>query len=536
MKIALLGLLFWLVPILSFGNGLTSEDERYECVERTVFPQIPDAQFVQSAGYSKSEFMQKIRDKGSIIAISESTFNGLLDRLSNYIPILCLRQVVEEEVSGLRGFRDDVDYISKIVMLEKRMDQIDQRMSIYVDVKYLEYKNPEVSNSWIKGVNIYHDNDFFLMSKINTDRDYTGGVRIEFTTDKLKLKLFRALKPFDKRDRYLSYQSFLIGGEGYTPYIRFTEEELGTRNVIFVIDDETQFLTPESEASIQEYMRSNQQLTDRPFASFQYFGRGVYRLHHTGKFRISSYFKVGKIGGLIGKNVQAVLHQDFTTGSQRVLNWEDQIANGGRWAFNIEHKFDLSIFSLHSLTVGPRNIRKFLESRFLNNLLDNTNIYIPFEVAIGTANTHAGLGIGYSNRSFPNTNGINSPKLFDYELANLGALIWRNTFIGLEYNYRHVFHNSMLEGIGLFNRFKDDPLDDEAVTVYSLDSESVERNLHTINAQVGIRLNNVVLYYKHVRFANEEFKVKIDDNTQSFNEFRTRKWYGYGRLGFNLIF
>lgn len=436
---------------------------------------------------------------------------------------MCFKNTIKKEISELVYSKNPDDYLDIIENLREKLKLVDENINLLTSTNYVHYASQEISNDWIKSFHLYHDNDIFMFSKLNADRDYTGGFRFELMTDQLKMRLFKKL---GNSSQFLSYQSIFIGGEGYTPYIRFTENELNDRNILYEIDNETKFFTQASYDSIQSYMRTNQQLTDRPFASFQYIGRGKYRIHNNGWIRSESLFKIGIVGRDLGKNIQAVIHQDLTTGSQRVLNWEDQIANGGRLAFNIEHKIDVSLFSAGSVLSFNDCMRSKIDSLPIN-------VYIPTEFAFGTVQTHLGTGIGISNKSFFDISGISNPKNSQVKSKNFIQSIYRNLYLSMEYNYRYVVHNSMLESIGFFNAFEDDPLDDEAITIYSLDEESVERNLHKVQFHIGYRVNKVSIYYKHVRFINKEFEVQNIEPT--YSEFSTSRWYGFGRIGLNFI-
>lgn len=457
--------------------------------------------------------------------ISESTIDFIRNEIPDYRFLGGLRANADYEISKYR-YQKPGGYHGYIEEVQKKRERIDGTIRQIVTNDYLHYDYHETSDKLLKYIHLYHDNDVFLFSNINKDRDYTGGFRLEFATDRLKIKLFK----FGKRDHnYLHYQSFLIGGEGYTPYIRFTEDELLSRNVLYEIDPTTNFFTQRSLDSIQNYLNRNQQLADRPFASFQYIGRGKYKLHHNGNYRRWGFLKIGKVGGPVGENIQAIIHNDLTTGSQRVLNWSNQIANGGRFAVNLEWKSEFSLLSENSYIV---NFKKNPEAK-KHRILKHVNVYVPVEFALGTVHTHAGGGIGISNKSFLNTNGTNDVKFVNYRGLHTIRRIWLNTYINVEYNYRHVIHNSMLEGMGIINPFGDDPLDDEAVTVYKLREEDINRNLHSLSWQIGIRVKRMTIFYKQVRLFNKEFSV--EGAKPVYEEFQTEKWYGYGRLGASFI-
>jgi hypothetical protein len=473
----------------------------------------------------QSKYFEVIKSM-DILSVPIDDFKKEIGTYENYEEAFHQREFIQSEINRLQNAANVSDHHSTIDSFHQRQTILDQRLNLIVDNTYLLYKTQETSNTRIKSVHLYHDNDVFLLSSLNADRDYTGGIRIEIMTDMLKMRLVRFL---GNTGDYLSHQSLIYGGEGYTPYIRFNEEELNQRGILYEVDPQTRFFTEQSLDSIQNYMRANQQLADRPFASFQYVARGKYRLFHDGCFRIASFFKIGKIGGKVGKNVQAALHQDLTTASQRVLNWEDQIANGGRFAFNIEHKLDVSIWKRDILS--SKSQKK--DQPVVKTDLATINLYIPVELATGTVTTYAGIGLGVCNKSFLDLSGINDIKRTKYNgIKNLPRIL-KNTFVNVEYNYRRVAHNSLLEGIGWLKPFEDDPLDDEAITIYSLNEDDVNRNLHKLSFQLGYRFHKTTFYYRQVRYINKEFEVQgVDPN---YSEFTSSNWYGFGRMGISFI-
>jgi hypothetical protein len=497
---------------------------------------MPEGKFKSFVGSSKEDILCIIRDS-SLTCITDREIEGIMKLSIDYIAAVQLRGPMINEISRLRFSKDDNDHLLKISNLENKIQIIDRQINLITENHYSQYRHQEGSKKWFKSFHLYHDNDFFLLPNFtNADRDYTGGFRFELTTDQLKIRLF---KWFGNSEKFLSYQSLFIGGEGYTPYIRFTEQQLIERGVLYKIDPTTDYFTQESLDSIQQYFRRNQRSTDRPFASFQYIGRGKYRLHNSGLYRTESLFKLGKIGGSVGKNIQAVIHQDITTGSQRVLNWEDQIGSGGRLAFNIEHQIDYSVFSAERWAIWQNSENIKINKKLFNKIALNLNVYIPNELAIGTVQTHVGTGIGLSNKSFLETSGHND--IHGVKLNDLGiklnkrgfwTKLWYNTHLDFKYRYRYIIHNSLLEGVGFYKPFQDDPEDDEATTVYRLEGQDVTRHLHRLSFQISFKLNKVTLYYKQERFINKEFSVS---KTPEFNDFETSRWYGYGRIGLNFL-
>ena len=520
---------FALVLTLFHPVCLNGQEKIYRGVEDSIFNKQTEFNKQRTIDFTRNADQTEIFDvieKTDILTVGIDTFIQQVATYQNPYSTVHIRKKIQSDINRLRNAANVSDHMSDLEDLLLRRDILDQRLNLIVHNTYLLYRTQETSNTPVKSIHVYHDNDFFLMSKLNADRDYTGGVRIEIMTDWLKMRLIRFL---GNDSDFLSHQSFIFGGEGYTPYIRFTEDELKERDVFYEVDPDTRFFSEASLDSIRQYMRSNQQLSDRPFAFFQYFARGKYRLHHTGRVRSASYFKIGKIGSDVGDNFQAAIHKDLTTSSQRVLNWDDQIAHGGRFVFNIEHKVDFSIEEwplIHSRSSNG-------DASIVETHLMALNLYVPVELASGTVTTYAGIGLGLCNKSFRDLSGINDIKRTKYDGIRFWPRIMKNCYFNLEYNYRRVAHNSLLEGIGWLKPFEDDPLDDEAITIYALEEDDVNRNLHKLSFQIGYRFHKTTLYYKQVRYADREFDVQ--GVIPNYEEFTSPRWYGYGRLGLSFI-
>jgi len=522
---------FVLIPTLSFAQSKRVKEDLYSCLDSLFFGEsqlIDTLRFQKKIGISPRDFVAKVRFDSSIASMTKEQVSYILENLYFQEPLLmtCLRDILYQEVMEKRFTRVNANYPAEIRELQAKLDLVDDYINMVSEINYQQYRPQQTGDTWLKSIHVFHENDIFFFPGRNLDRDYTGGFRIEFMTDQFKMRI---LKNWGNNQRTLSYQSILVGGEGYTPYIRFSEEELKDRGVLYDIDSSTMFFTDPSLDSIKNHMRENQRLTDRPFASFQYLARGKYRILASGLARMQSFFKFGIVGGEVGKDIQAIIHQDFDPEAQRVLNWEDQIGSGGRFALNVEHKLDLSLLSNDFSVFGEGD--KVLD--FMEDLPTDFNIYAPFEVAFGTVHTHVGTGIGIMNQSFREISGTNVPKLVANRSYSFCRRIWESTTLGLEYNYRYVIHNSMLEGVGIYKPFQDDLLDDEAVTVYKLDAEDVARHLHRLTFRLVYRVEKVAVFYHQTRFLNKEFEVQ--DEAPLYSEFATPDLYGYGRIGLNFF-
>ncbi len=470
----------------------------------------------------------------------------LLDNIENYKNVeLFIRAIkdLDQRTRELWEYNADFGDINYSALVEN-VETFKDYFNVLIREKYSFYGVTNTSKKAIKSVHAYHDNDVFMGPK-NKDRDYTGGFRFEFTTDFLKLRLIKYAFAYD---RILSYQSFFIGGEGYTPYIRYSTDQLEAENISFSFNETGTFFDADSERRVSKHMTSQQEISDRPFASFQYLGRGKYRMHYLGYFRSQSLFKIGYIGQNVGENIQAVLHQDFTSKSIRVLNWDRQIGNGGRLALNVYHDFDLMLFS-KSPTLFNEKKDQFKAMNEGKGLADDFHVYIPMEFAAGFVHTHIGAGIGIRSQSFLQTSGLDDVSysyrgLSDYYYGNRFfnwlSQVWRHSNVFAEYKCRHVIHNSMLEGFGFAGPLDDDILDDEAITVYALSEQDIAPWLHMLDFGINVRIKKMSLFYKQTRLVNREFEVKelmeheyIDDFVPG--NFQTERWYGWGTVGFNIL-
>ncbi len=454
--------------------------------------------------------------------IEPELLNKRLEQIQVYVPLYKIRRVFVDSITVIKNKVPKDPNIS-FLGLDRNLELFDNQMSRVIDKHYELYNFTDISDKTLKGFHVYHDNDVFLLfgSNLNKDRDYTGGFRIEVLTDKLKMRLFKSFNS----DRFLSYQSFSLGGEGYTPHIRFdttTFQQFG----IEIIPDQDGFLREDVRQMLSDSLSTLQERTDRPFASFQYLSRGKFRMHYRGWIRSASFFKIGIVGGEIGERIQQILHQDVTTNSKRVLNWNRQIADGGRLGINVEHEIDLMLVSPNS------NLFKIKQQSRKNNSL---NIYSKIEGAFGNVHTYMGFGLGISNKSFLQSNSHNILKYKASKYTGKGKWfkrLWQHTYLNAEVKTRRVYHNSMLNGLGFVDRFDEDIFDDENPSVYFLSDEDTSNWFSSLKLTVLFRLRKASVYYKYTRFLNKEFKVRGEQDPTGL--YSTPDNYGYGTIGINI--
>jgi hypothetical protein len=498
----------------------------------SIFVQAEASSSVTSSNSAEAEILKFFRYAGFFE--NRVDRQSLVESIDGFVDFEAAYWLVDEFKKYIEVKQDQDAPFSEIKFLLTNQEVLNEHLDYIVDRFYNFYSHSESKPKFIKSIHVFHDNDVFMFSKKNADRDYTGGFRFELTTDLLKMRLFRSAL---NGDHVLSYQSLLVGGEGYTPYVRFDEDEL--RNVYglkLMRQAGDLFYNDSDLALIQNFMTSNQERSDRPFASFQYIGRGKYRLHNFGHLRSKSFTKIGKVGGEVGKNIQAIIHQDLSVGSQRVLNWERQIAQGGRLAINTETQLDLMVLSQKATLRRHSGYSSTNDAN--HNIPSWVNVYTPVEWALGTVHTYIGTGIGFSTKSFTELSGLNDLKLRIDQSSPLFNRVLNSLVINMEWKNRYIVHNSMLEGLGFFKPFKDDPLDDEALTVYTLKDKDINRWTSTVDFSLSLRLRKMTVNYSQQRFLRKEFEVKnlsgLGSSTLDPN-FTSPSFYGFGRFALNFI-
>jgi len=369
-----------------------------------------------------------------------------------------------------------------------------KRVNELIESDFTFYSFTNSSNKWVKGIYIDHSNDFF--SIYNDDRDYTGGFRVELFTDQLKLRLFSSysdhIANFNGRNWY-SYQSFMIGGEGYTPYLRDT--------TIFNDDYSIDSL-------------------DRPYGSFSYFGRTKHRITRGGRFRSQAQLKLGKIGSQKPGFLQAVIHRDITIYSQTPHGWKAQIASGGRIAFNYE-----------------------LVGEYLLNYKSTRN-WDKFSLigmgSVGHDKTYLGGGFCYSSQNLKKRGGIEM-SISEHKSRSFTDFMRKNVTFTTCIKYRHMFHDSMLEGYGIFKQAKDeDP--NSPVDMYVLEKNQVIRNHFIFEVNLNFRLRYVGLFLKQT-ISSPEYNLPVnsieysngDVNGSGVGNHNRNAWNHVGTLGLSFL-
>jgi hypothetical protein len=421
-------------------------------------------------------------------------------------------------------------------MQKRNFDLISARLTTIQSNNYVMYQSPLAQARKIKAVYIHMDNDVFAVGRdVNQDREYTGGGAVGINTDYLKCRWFnfRWISDYIFKTRYfgknvmqakrmsLSYQSIRLGMHFFTPYIRYREN--------FALAD-TLFKQ------------------DRPFGSFIYVERSKHRVATKGVWRGESSLQIGKIGTNAGRDIQATLHKDAITSSQKVYGWEKQVANGGRWAAQVNYRVDFLLLSNTNKYISA------LTTLFPNNIGINMksvpywrrlNLYNSSELFIGTYYTALGTGLFLSAMDFKSQSTQNMIAARKKNVFECGF----NWELGAR--YRRVVHNTMLEGLGLFKTFEDDPYDDESESVRLLAKDEIRRNMLLLESKLSFRFRKSTLYLCNtlqtkeydpknrtsdlIRYAGlvkpEDQDFYANKVIPEINEFNKRKFYAFGRVG-----
>ncbi|MFL5754553.1 MAG: hypothetical protein ACJ76F_14160 [Bacteroidia bacterium] len=411
-------------------------------------------------------------------------------------------------------------------MQTRNKQLIAQRFEVVEKKNFVLYQSYSAKNSAVKLVDFFMDNDFFLLNGHNQDREYTGGGALTVSTDYFKWRWFnlgwlwgqdvfknKSDSVIISKDQVLSYQSLKLGMHFFTPYIRY-------RNNFALADTLFQ--------------------QDRPFGSYVYVERAKYRLWPKGLFRHQGNFQVGRIGTNAGRDIQALLHKDAITTSQKVYGWQNQVANGGRWLVQLNHKLDVLLFSTTN-----KHYSVFLPKRMHHDKRKymGLTMYSSSELFLGGYYTALGTGLYFSLLDFTKQSGQNQIAARKRNVYEFGMNIETG------FRYRYVLHNSMLEGVGYTGTFTKDPYDDEAGSSYTIPENRINRNIFIWETKLNFRLRKMLVYYGFTVQSKEYYTDPIDyagvsslvipadqdyysatviKELRDFNKLST---YGYGRLG-----
>jgi hypothetical protein len=385
-------------------------------------------------------------------------------------------------------------YFLPQLVKEQNLVLIAKRMNILDNQNYVYYQNYNSKVNMIKAFEMHHDNDVFILKRgINQDRELTGGFKFTIVTDYLKWRWLRL--GCKKQDNILTYQTLSLLGVGYTPYIRY-------QNNYSLAD------------SLNKY--------DRPFASFVGIERAKHRTWRKGLVRHKGEFQVGLMGLSNGQKIQAKLHEDVIVSSQYVHGWDKQIANGGRLALQLNHKFDFLLFSSTNryktcfrpntyLVEEPNKkygcVKGLICNRWCKHgtschKYSGFNLIGEFDTKVGTLMTTAGFGLRVSTLDFLRQSGNQMIQSRGNSKDDFG---WK---FDLGINYRYVVHNSFLEGLGFIDTFSDDPYDVVKSDDYKLAGIDINRHLLILDCGINLKWRKTTVYLRQ-NFHNLEYRSKL---------------------------
>lgn len=401
-------------------------------------------------------------------SISHEDLPYLLNNVHNTSTITWIQNQMEIDLSIAVGGYARLEETE--LYRQKQLEIVNERMEQVMAQEFSSYRFTNESKSWLKWLSVSHTNDvLFLYPGLNDDRDFTGGFRFELGTDKLKMRLFPGY--LNSRNWY-SYQSVFIGGEGYTPYLR----------------DTCVFNSPTAVDSL-----------DRPYASYQYYGRAKYRISRRGRMALKGEFKVGTIGKSSPGAIQALIHRDLVTTAVTPNGWESQIANGGRIAISYSVSGEVLLFRR-----GNIDHHWIYPSVLLNG-------------TIGHDNTSGTFGVNFSNKSLKQRGGI------DLDITE-GR--WLRCTWNVSSTVRYVQHNSMLDGYGIFGMAKDeDP--DSPKDAYVLHPDSLNRLIWKNEFSVNIMFDHMGVFIKQSIWTPEFKKLEVKGETLP----RYKNWSDWNHVG-----
>lgn len=475
--------------------------------------------------------------KGLIILCrmhSESKDKPIKDRLSHIKNRETARDLhtfyLEQEESGTL----DEHPISPFE-IRRNLALISDQLYVLDNDQFMLYASYTSTPKKFKSIELNHGNDIFTDFNafgLNQDREMTGSFRLSITTDYFKARWLNIGKlianmgkeNFERNIDVLSYQTISFGGVGFTPYIRYQDN-------IELAD------------TFHKY--------DRPFGSFVYLSRSKNRIWQKGLARHMGEFQVGFVGLEAPDAVQASLHKDFITSSQRVHGWDKQIGYPGRLAFQLNHDFDFLMLSNTNKYRGLLNKKQTKATRKVRDY-SGANLIGSLEGKFGSYMTAFGAGARYSTLDFMKQSGQHIIVSNAQKHEDLG--IHFETGI----RYRRVIHNAMLEGIGFLKPFDKDSFDVEPINAYILSGNTaVQRNMFYWDWKVVVRCRKMAFYLQQT-YHNLEYNVQPFDasspeayallqNNPKFEENRAkyynkttkaeykslykRGWYGYGTIG-----
>ncbi len=447
--------------------------------------------------------------------------------------------------------------------IAQQLEAIAERVHDVEEQQFSMYRTHSAAAQKLKAFNLNHGNDFLATPLLhNQDQEMTGNFRFEFSTDKFKARwldlgwigsgifgesknaAYRAHKLKNPKYEMLSYQNISLGGDGYTPYIRYLNNTI-----------------------LADTLHQN----DRPFGSYVYLERRKFRLWPKGLIRQNGTFQIGMIGLMTGQFLQAQLHKDAVTESQKVYGWEKQVGNGGRVLMQLCQEVDVMLYSSTNKYSSLFALNKPQTSkRRRTSNLGMQNAFGDLPRAYAGFNLSANMNVQYGGYLTALTTGLTVSSLdFLHQSGHIAVVSRRkNQFnfgwhVEASMKYRYVVHNTMLEGLGYTKTFAPDDYDDENSSIYVLSKTVVNRHLWLAEFKAVLQWRKMTMYYKlnlsrveytlpKVDLNSPEIMAIVNDHTANedpnfynyftqnirpeFERAQSRKFYGYGVVGVTWMF
>lgn len=426
---------------------------------------------------------------GKLISWEVTNVEYSFDRLSNCSVELIQKLRNSDQVQNIiYGVTKKLRSSPQELIIEKKLlTALSTQMELLAKEQEAWYIFASKDREIVKGISISSSNDLFRIAGFvlpedkevsknffqkNRDMAYTGGLQIEILTDYLK---------FRGRKNTKTYQRVFFGADVYTPY--FKDES------IFV--DDTSY-----------------NLSDRPHASFQYFGYGTSGISYYGIHKWDVNIKLGKIGGGKANSLQTSLHQDLTF-SPKPTGWGAQIANPGRLGWSIEYSGEWQL---------SKNAKSFYWSA-------------PTQLSLGSYMTYAQGGLRLSNRKISS---INANYIMAKNDRRKRGIYW-----SVDVLYSRMIHNTMMLGYGVF-RNKEDENDFAEPSKHKLEKGQVNHNLLNLNFTLAKQFKNNAFYYRWSAISPETTfdrtnPMDINGNFDNGVDLRNR-WHQWGTLGLVIAF
>lgn len=318
------------------------------------------------------------------------------------------------------------------------------------------------------GFRVYHENDFivprFISKKLfgNPDDNYTGGSKAEIITNIFNKTKFVLLNPLKGKINSLS---ILFG------YTTFTPKDLKDSLIIY---------------------------TDRPYASYRFWGLGVSSVSNDTSWKLSYEVQIGDIGRPLAGKIQSGMHAflQHCCGFTREIpqGWKHEIGDSGTFAGNFNMKLEKKIISTKS--VGRKKNFRFVQFSARSELnIGNYMTNLSIEPRVSLFNLNHNFGEFEDEPGLVSVHKITKMKTIKKEdnKNNIGF----HLFIGIRPKW--VIHNATLTGKGI-----------KQPSVHTINSSELEWMLWEYNFGIAFRWHcfrfgyNLFIRSKEFSFQNSD--------------------------------